>query len=138
MDVEELEGLIIGRLRQLGFSGDIEHLDFLIAKAKQTILNMTNQCEVPRELRFVLIDMVVGEFLSIKKAQGNLEDFDVEAALKTVKQGDTSVTYAVTSDSVAPFHALLEMLTDRETEILGFRRVRGWHECCENSGGSNS
>lgn len=52
--------------------------------------NLTNLQEVPEGLESMAVSMAVGEYLNMKKANGQLEGFDLEAAVKQIQEGDTN------------------------------------------------
>lgn len=89
---------VIDRLSQLGFTADAEdydQIDFELQKIVDYTLNYCNIQEIPEILETRLIERVCGEFLYYKKNSGSLEGFNYEAVIKQIKEGDTSITYAV-------------------------------------------
>ena len=89
---------VIKRLAQLGYVATIEdsdHIDFELEKIINYTLNYCNITAVPAIIEPRLIDRVCGEFLYYKKNSGSLEGFNYEAVIKQIKEGDTSITYAV-------------------------------------------
>lgn len=70
-------------------------LDFVIRGVEETIRNETNQKGVPDGLKTAAVYMAAGQYLLVMKGAGKLEGFDLEAAVKQIQEGDTSVTYAV-------------------------------------------
>ena len=85
-------------------------LDFIIKKVENHIKNQCNTSTVPEELHEIAVDMVVGEFLLNKKSRGQLEGFDLEAAVKQIHEGDTSVTFAIGDGSKTPEERLDELI----------------------------
>ena len=65
-------------------------------------LNYCNIQEVPEIIETRLIERVCGEFLYYKKNSGSLEGFNYDAVIKQIKEGDTSITYAVGSGEDTP------------------------------------
>jgi len=69
----------------------------------------------------------VGEYLSMKKGSGQLEGFDLDAAVKQIQEGDTNITFAIGEGSATPeqrLNALIDyMLNGRLGEIYRFRRL---------------
>ena len=115
---------------KLGFLGytvtdaDGPIIDLLIAKVTQTIKNECNVDEVPDGLFHVAVDMVCGEFLFLKQATGQLENFDTEAAVNSIKQGDTTVSFAV-GDEAITFAGLVDRLMNGgRGQFYAFRRLR--------------
>lgn len=72
---------------------DIWVLQFIISKVENTVKDSCNANEVPDGLFQTAVDMVVGEYLLGKKNTGGLTDFDLEIAIKTVQEGDTTTTF---------------------------------------------
>lgn len=89
---------VIDRLNQLGYTAsaeDYDHIDFELKKIINYTLNYCNIQDVPEIIEPRLIERVCGEFLYYKKNSGSLEGFNYEAVIKQIKEGDTSITYAV-------------------------------------------
>jgi hypothetical protein len=96
---------VTARLASFGYTvitEDAWMLDFIIKKVENHIKNECNVITIPDELHQIAIDMVVGEFLLGKKSTGKLTGFDLEAAIKQIQEGDTSVTFAVGEGSSTP------------------------------------
>jgi hypothetical protein len=91
---------IIDRLKQLGYEAtekDNDQIDFELRKiifyvANNFTRDVTN---IPDELDPRIIDRVCSDFLYYKKNSGSLEGFNYDAVIKQIKEGDTSITYAV-------------------------------------------
>lgn len=91
------------RLESLGYTvteTDTFALGFVSDKVEQKIIDdcgvydpVLLQMVMPEGLTEVAVDMAAGEFLMTKKNIGQLEGFDVDGAIKTISEGDTSVTY---------------------------------------------
>lgn len=89
---------IIDRLSQLGYTAtadDYNSIDFELKKITNYTLNYCNVDVIPTIIEPRLIDRVCGEFLFYKKNSGSLEGFNYDAVIKQIKEGDTSITYAV-------------------------------------------
>lgn len=89
---------VIDRLNQLGYTAtaeDYDHIDFELQKIINYTLNYCNIQKVPEIIEPRLIERVCGEFLYYKKNSGSLEGFNYDAVIKQIKEGDTSITYAV-------------------------------------------
>jgi len=71
--------------------------------------------------------MVVGQYLKWKKDCGQLEGFDLDAAVKSIQEGDTNITFAVGEGSATPeqrLNNLIEYLTNGRTrEFIRYRRL---------------
>lgn len=85
---------VITRLCTLGYAAtenDNPLIDYLIDSVYQSVLNETNCDEMPEGLKFVAIDMVCGQILTSKLANNQI---DVEQVVTSIREGDTSVSYA--------------------------------------------
>lgn len=123
---------VVLRLAMLGYEvteNDKPGLEYLISKCEKDILADINQKELPEGLFYTLVDMVAGQFMFNKKAAGDLEGFDFEAPVKSITEGDVSVTFASGSDGTssaeARFDALLDALMHpAQSTLAAFRRMR--------------
>ena len=89
---------VIDRLVQLGYTAtaeDNDQIDFELQKIINYTLNYCNITEIPTIINPRLIDRVCADFLYYKKNSGSLEGFNYEAVVKSIKEGDTTLTYAV-------------------------------------------
>lgn len=122
------------RLGQLGYKvtmEDYDQIDFELDKTLNYILNfcnLTDMGKIPEVLDFRIIDRVCGDFLYYKKNSGSLEGFNYEAVIKSIKEGDTTLTYAVGQGEDTPenrFDAFVKSL-DRGFDkwLVPHRRLR--------------
>lgn len=89
---------IIDRLDGLGYTvvpTDYNSVDFELLKILNYVQNFCNISIIPEILNPRIIDRVCADFLYNKKNSGSLEGFNYEAVIKQIKEGDTSITYAV-------------------------------------------
>jgi len=89
---------VIDRLKQLGYTvteADYEQIEFELHKTFNYVTNFCNITTVPEVLDPRIIDRVCGSFLYYKKNSGSLEGFNYDAVIKSIKEGDTNITYAV-------------------------------------------
>lgn len=82
----------------------------------------------PAGLENIADSLAVGEYLRIKKAAGQLtlEGVDLDAAVKQLQEGDTSITYAAGEGSQTPeqrLDGLIDALTGRARELVRYRRL---------------
>lgn len=92
------EELIRDRLRQLGYTvrpGDLDQIRFELTKITNYVRNFCNREDIPEILDYRIADRVCSDFLMYKKNSGSLAGFDYEAVIKSIREGDTTVTYAV-------------------------------------------
>lgn len=89
---------VVERLKQLGYvasDSDHEQIDFELNKTLDYIMVYCNITIIPDILDKRIIDRVCGDFLYYKKNSGSLEGFNYDAVIKSIKEGDTTLTYAV-------------------------------------------
>ncbi|MGN1013833.1 MAG: hypothetical protein ACI4PM_00590 [Butyricicoccus sp.] len=95
----------------------------------EQIRNQTNQPDVPEDLQQLAAEMIAGQYMRMKKAAGQLkmESVDLSAAVKEIKEGDTTVSFAVgegSQTSEQRLDALIARLTaDRTRELYRHRRL---------------
>lgn len=123
---------VVMRLSALGVtlssapsSSDDMLLKHAIDKVTSHIKNQTNLSVVPRGLKELAIDMVVGEFLLTKKAMGllDVETLNFEAVAKQVQDGDTNVVFAIEANRTpeAQFEAFILYLKHSNTDFVKYR-----------------
>lgn len=120
------------RLRALGLSVTMEDdflLGFIIDKVTGHINTQTNLSNIPVPLHHIAIDMVVGEFLLMKKSIGQLiiETLDFGLIAKTVQDGDTTVTYAIDDNNLtaeAQFDAFISYLRHEGLDYIAYRVIK--------------
>ena len=89
---------VITRLKMLGYTAeqaDYDQIDFELAMTLNYVRNYCNITEIPEILDCRIIDKVCSFFLYYKKNSGSLEGFNYDAVIKSIKEGDTTLTYAV-------------------------------------------
>lgn len=120
---------VISMLTALGVTvaADDPLLEIIIRTVQYDIQNKTNQSEIPEGLVNVAVYMAVGEYLSMKKASGQLDGFDLDAAIKQIQEGDTNTVFAIGDGSSTPeqrLDALISYLINgRTSEFYRFRRL---------------
>lgn len=98
----EIYNDVVDRLKSLGYTVT-ESLDaavtYSINRAAEIIKAKINRTEIPEGLYYTYVDMAAGLFLQDKKAAGQLGDaFDFSAPVKSIAEGDVSVTFASAAD----------------------------------------
>jgi len=117
---------VIGRLKSFGclvLDTDQWALEYLIAKVTNEIKNECNISGIPEGLHHIAIDMVCGEFMQMKKGTGQLDDLDVEATLKQIHEGDTTITYAVADKSITLDGLIEYLINGQRSQFITYRRV---------------
>ena len=122
---------VIERLSMFGYTAteaDYNHIDFELNKILNYTKNYCNITEIPEILDPRIIDRVCSDFLYYKKNSGQLEGFDYETVIKQIKEGDTTVTYAVGQGEDTPenrFDAFVKQLErGYDKWITPHRRLR--------------
>lgn len=116
-------------LTALGVTGaaDDPLLDIVISNVQYRVQNETNRADLPDGLKSVAVYMAVGEYLNMKKCSGQLEGFDLDAAVKSIQEGDTNITFALGEGSSTPeqrLNSLIDYLINgRIGEIYRYRRL---------------
>jgi hypothetical protein len=113
------------RLKNLGYTTtdeDVWILQFIINKVEKDLIAecgvydaASEKLVIPDGLYYVAVDKVTGEFMSEKKSIGGLTDFNISAAVKSVQEGDTTVTFAVGSGDKTPEQRLDDLITYLKT-----------------------
>ena len=120
---------VVALLDAFGVMGaaDDPLLDFIISTVTERIKNETNQPAIPEGLNRLAVEMVAGQYLSLKKGSGQLEGFDLEAAVKQIQEGDTNTVFAIGEGNTTPeqrLDALINYLMNGRTrEFIRYRRL---------------
>lgn len=117
------------RLEWLGYvvsESDEVALQFCIDRTEEHIKNVCNLDELPDELKYKAVDMVCGVFLGNLSELNRLEGYAAEdnRLIKSITEGDTTVTYQDSEDRSAGIKALINGLKGDESELYSFRRLR--------------
>mgnify|MGYP003157579321 FL=1 len=120
----------VAMLTALGVAGaaDDPLLDMVLTNVQWRIKNLSNLSEIPEGLESLAVSMAVGEYLNMKKVSGQLEGFDLDAAaVKSIQEGDTNITFALGEGSSTPeqrLNSLIDYLINgRIGEIYRYRRL---------------
>ena len=117
-------------LTALGVAGaaDDPLLDIALNNVQWRIKTLSTLSEIPEGLESLAVSMAVGEYLNMKKCSGQLEGFDLDAAaVKSIQEGDTNITFALGEGSSTPeqrLNSLIDYLINgRIGEIYRYRRL---------------
>ena len=120
----------VAMLTALGVAGaaDDPLLDIVLNNVQWRIKNLSNLSEISEGLESLAVSMAVGEYLNMKKCSGQLEGFDLDAAaVKSIQEGDTNITFALGEGSSTPeqrLNYLIDYLINgRIGEIYRYRRL---------------
>ncbi|MFV0519980.1 MAG: hypothetical protein ACK5LY_06850 [Lachnospirales bacterium] len=127
------EKLVIGSLERLStfnlYISEYEYFlfAFSIQKVESYIKNSCNTDCVPNGLLEVAVERVCGEVLFTKMQTGELGDsFDFENAIKSLKMGDTEITYS--DKNISEEEKVLSLInTLKESgkgELVRFRKMK--------------
>lgn len=121
---------VIERLTQLGYVPSMEEyesIEFELKKMVQYSLNYCNLTELPEIIEPRLIDRVCSEYLFYQKNSGKLVGFDYDVAVKSIKEGDVTVNYAVGQGEDTPENRFDSMVRQLERGydkwLTHFRRL---------------
>ena len=121
------------RLQSFGYvlqDGDEVILIFSIEKVTNTIKNDCNVSEIPDGLMNIAIDMVVGEFLTVKKtfSPNDIAGLDLDYVVKQLQEGDKNTVFATGEGSLTAEQRLNNLLnyllTYGRDEFSCYRRIR--------------
>lgn len=120
----------VAMLTALGVAGaaDDPLLDIALNNVQWRLKNLSNLSEIPEGLESLAVSMAVGEYLNMKKCSGQLEGFDLDAAaMKSIQEGDTNITFALGEGSSTPEQRLNSLIdypiNGRIGEIYRYRRL---------------
>ena len=119
------------RLAALGYAvqgADEALLGFALDKAVGSIKNDCNLADLPEGLQRIAVEWAAGEFLQAKKAFAPDDLAGLEAAVKQIQAGDTSVVFAAGEGSQTPeqrLNGLINyLLSYGRSELACYRRLR--------------
>lgn len=128
-NAETIDKIVTQRLLSLGHTVVPEDgwlLGFAVQKAESCFKIHCNLDVIPDELRTVEVDMICGEFLLAKKQSGRLEGYEFEAAVKSISEGDVSVSYSGDSTPEQQFDTLLQRLVHPSDDVFAAYRRISW------------
>lgn len=127
---------VIALLGALGLevTADDPLLEFIINSVTEQVKNGTNQQEIPAGLHYMAVEMAVGYYLKYMKDSGKLDESDTdtgittgEGVIKSIQEGDTTITYAVDSSAATPSQQLDDLIdyliNGRRGEFYRYRRL---------------
>ena len=122
---------VIKRLSMLGYTAtdaDNDQIDFEMTKNLNYVKNYCNITEIPDILDPRIVDRICSDFLFYKKNTGQLETFDYDTVIKSIKEGDTQIQYATGQGEDTPesrFDSFVKQLEKGfDKWITPWRRLR--------------
>lgn len=114
------------RLESFGVAVDGPALAFAAELVKEKIRNFCNIDEVPDGLFYTAVDMVCGEYLYQMQNLGKLdaETFPVDAAIKSISEGDVSVSFMDNASASDRLTALIQTLRGTDQDLMAYRRLK--------------
>lgn len=117
------------RLKSLGYEVKEEDdfaLDFVMRKTEQYIKHFCNINEVPECLEYPFIELCVSDFMISKMSMGKLESMELEQVVKSIEDGDTTVSFQSGMDANTRFVVYFEGLMKTQEESLLRHRKLMW------------
>lgn len=122
-----LENKVIEFLKSIGYECSVDDtllLTFCIDKVCNDFISRCHTKTLPEGLEDSAVQRVSGEFLTTLKSAGKLEEFDIEQAVSSIKEGDISINFGGTSPE-ADFENLLTRLRNSGEELIRcFRKIQ--------------
>lgn len=115
------------RLASYGYAvveADAWVLTFIISKVENHIKNQCNTTLIPTGLHEIAVDMAVGEFMFGKKSMGQLTGFSLDAAIKSIQEGDSNVTFSGVQSSEERLNTLISYLMHGDMDFSTYRRIK--------------
>jgi hypothetical protein len=121
---------VLQRLVSLGYKLK-ENDDWILCFAMQNVENhIKNSCNItsiPDGLFNIAVDRVCGEFLFAKKQSGQLtiDGLDLDGAVASISEGDTSVSFVTGASDEEKFDQLLNALSHKgDGDFVCYRKLK--------------
>ncbi len=132
--INDISAKVRELLTALGYKPAEENetlINFSVRYVIRSVLDNCNLDELPENLYPLTIRLAAGEFLFAMKGTGGLAGFDVniDAAVKTIEEGDVSVTFAIGDGCMTPeqrLDALIAALRQPDKSSLARYRRLAW------------
>lgn len=115
----------VKRLTSYGVTVDEIALGVAAGKTEEKIRNFCNITEIPEGLFHTAVNMVCGEYLNQMNLLGRLdaEAFPADAAIKSISEGDVSVSFMDNASASDKLTAFIKGLSECEGDLLAYRRL---------------
>lgn len=117
------------RLAMLGYTAQPEDdwaLNYCIDRAAQVICDACNLEAVPDGLHYAQVDRACGEFLQAKYSTGKLSEKTAQAAVQSIKEGDTTVQLSTGSSLTQRMENLIASLCNAGRDEFSQYRKLVW------------
>ena len=127
---EQFFKAVLQRLISLGYKleeNDDWVLCFVMQNVENHIKSSCNVTSIPNELHNVAVDRVCGEFLFTKKQTGQLviEGLDLNGAIASVSEGDTTISFVSGASDEDKFnHLVNHLMTKGEGDFVCYRKLK--------------
>ncbi len=99
-------------------------ISLCVNNVEAEIKNFCNVSIIPPELEDFIVNRVAGQYMKMKKDSGQLKGFDLDMAVKSLKMGDTDITYADGSLTVEQrLDDLIKWLIGSNSSLIKYRRL---------------
>ncbi|WAW15450.1 hypothetical protein [Peptostreptococcus equinus] len=110
MSIEEYKAKIMELLKPFGIAIETSDfsLEFAVQSTIQDILNFCNLKEIPKELEHVVIRRVLANLIGFKLQTDGAESMNIEKGIKSISEGDVSITYYSSIDKGALLNKFIQ------------------------------
>ena len=108
------------------FTATEEMIMSFVADKSIRKVEMELNSDIPTAFEYVLVDIVVGEFLMSQKALGTLKmnAIDYGSVVKSIQEGDTTITFADGASESQKLDVLISFLMHPEIDYADYRKIR--------------
>jgi hypothetical protein len=124
---------VVERLVSFGIDpndADTWTIAFSTQKTVNHVLNQINDQKVPTGLKEIVVDMICGEVMNVKYTTGQLdmETVNLDGAIHSVQQGDTTVTFATNGSNESGGSSMTDLIDwlikGKGCDFLCYRKMR--------------
>lgn len=129
--MKNISGEIISKLKNLNLINiDYVLCEKIVLMAMDSVENFI-KCEINPFIDFqlieqIFIDIVIGEYLVLVKNSGFYEEVFIEDAIKSISEGDISITYFTEGKTTKEqkFDLLINYFLNKKSLLSDFKTVR--------------